>query len=449
VKVLLTQPITFFVKEPPNIPDLGLGYIAAALKRAGHDVHIRDWNMPPGPEEFRHWLAANRPDVVGVKIFTKDVYAARKTVAMAREVLPKALVVIGGPHPSCVSDPAELMEDFAECDYAIGGEAEISLPALLEAYGGGDAGGGRLGGISGFVRRVEGGAAANPKALIHDLDSLGFPAWEMIDPNGYQAAMLGSERPGASAPVITTRGCPGRCTFCSAFNINGRRIRARSPEHVFEEISLLYDRYGVRKLMFQDNCFTQNAESLSALCESIINSRMDLEWDCVTYEQLGNLTPEALSMMHRAGCRMIHMGIESGSVKTRKVMNKWCSLGEVKEKAALIRKSGIKLGTWFMLGFPGETRGDMRDTVDYAFSLGADVLTFTICFPLPGSRVYEHIKEKYGFRKVDWASFDIYSSPYPVSEVSSSELTRLVKKLRLRIRVDRKLRRVKALLGLR
>jgi radical SAM superfamily enzyme YgiQ (UPF0313 family) len=106
-------------------------------------------------------------------------------------------------------------------------------------------------------------------------------------------------------------------------------------------------------------------------------------------------------------------------------------------------------GAWFMLGFPGETRKEMNETIKYAFSLSADLLTFTICFPLPGSRVYRYIKDKYKFDKIDWESFDVHNSEYPVSEVLSRNLTRLLKTLRLRIRFDRKIKKIKSLVGIK
>lgn len=456
MKVLLTQPITEFVKEPPNIPDLGLGYIAAALKKSGHAVFVRDWNMDPSVRDFKKWISENRPDAIGLKVFTKDVSAAKKTITLIRETLPRSIVIIGGPHPSS-SEPEELMHDFAACDFALRGEAESSLSSLLHEISGKGQNG--CDGvflpqnalkIPGFVWREKDKVYSNPIAFEHNLDSIDFPCWEMIDPSNYNIDMLGSAmKEGNAAPVITTRGCPGRCSFCSAFNVNGRTIRTRSPENVFREMALLYNMHNVRKFMFQDNCFTSIKENLTRLCELIIEEGMDIEWDCVSYERIDNLTDETLSLMYKSGCRMIHMGIESGSPITRKVMNKPGSLKEITEKAGLIKKSGIKLCAWFMIGFPGETREEIKKTVGYAFSLNADMITFTICFPLPGSRVYRHIKEKYNLDRIDWTNFDVYSSKYPVSELSSAELTRTLKGIRLRILVSGKIGRLAGILRLR
>jgi anaerobic magnesium-protoporphyrin IX monomethyl ester cyclase len=129
MKVVLMQPLKGFVREPPNIPDIGLGYIATSLKKNGHLVHILDWNMKLTVKDFKKWLKEIQPDVIGIKIFTKDVGAAKRTISLVRETLPDGIIVIGGPHPSAV-DPLELMEDFGECDFAIKGEAEASLSYL-------------------------------------------------------------------------------------------------------------------------------------------------------------------------------------------------------------------------------------------------------------------------------------------------------------------------------
>lgn len=446
MKVLLMHPLTAFVADPPNIPDLGLGYIMASLRKYNHQVFIRDWNTNPSVEDFKEWLIENKPQAIGIKVFTKDVGAAKKTISIIRETLPEVTIIIGGPHPSAVA-PAELMEDFLECDYAIKGEAENSFPSLLSLIINrkrdvGDSKGyitdERAKEIAGLVWRNKEGISCNPTSLIHDLDRIDLPCWEMLNPNNYSVDSPGSTLDGwNTAPIITTRGCPGKCTFCSAYNVNGRKIRHRSPENVLNEMLMLYNQYNVRKFMFQDNCFTSHKVNLIKICEGIIKERMNIEWDFVSYERLDNLTNETLSLMYKAGGRMIHMGIESGSEKIRKVMNKSCSLKDISEKVKIIQRNGIKIGAWFMIGFPEETKKEIKETIKYAFSLGTDLTTFTICFPLPGSQVYYHIREKYKFDKIDWSNFDIYNSPYPMSELSSKELTRMLKKIRLRIKLNK------------
>ncbi len=454
MKILLMTPLRAFVEEPPNVPDLGLGYIATSLRNRGHEVSIKDWNIDSSGRDFKGWLTANKPQVVGIKVFTKDVGAAKKTISIIKKTIPEVIVVIGGPHPSAV-DGMEIMEDFTECDFAIKGEAEISFPLLLnEILGSGvDEYKGliskeRAKRIPGLVWQDKEMVHSNRISLIHDLDKIDFASWDLLDPNNYSVDMLGSEKKeGAAAPIITTRGCPGKCSYCSAYSINGRKIRSRSPENVFEEMVILYSKYKVNKFMFMDNCFTAIKKNLKALCEMIIKEKLDIEWDCNSYEALDNLTLDTLRLMYDAGCRMIHMGIESGSEKTRKVMNKFCSLKEITEKVQSIKRNGIKVGAWFMIGFPEETKKEMKNTIKYALSLNADLITFTIVFPLPGTEIYNHLKEKYRLKSIEWSNFDILNSPYPLSELPSKKLTRLLKKIRFRIYVEEKLKGATHFLG--
>lgn len=439
IKILLTVPITSFVNYPPNIPDLGLGYLAAALKKKGHEVHVRDWNTNPSQEEFKIWLEEHKPKVIGIKVFTKDVAAAKKTITIVRETLKGAIVIIGGPHPSS-SEPTDLMNDFVDCDYAIRGEADESLPSLLSEIERSDLLSAndeeeRYKNVPGLVWRKKKNIFSNSISFCHNLDDIDFPCWELTNPKDYSADMLGSTfKDGYLSTIITTKGCPGKCSFCCAYKINGRKIRYRSPSNVLKEISSLYNNYNVKKFMFVDNCFTSNKEHLRKICEGILKEKMKIEWDAVSYEKLDNLTDTSLSLMYNSGCRMIHIGIESGSEKTRKFMNKSCSLKEITEKIKVIKNNGINVGAWFMIGFPEETRKEIRETINYAFSLDADLVTFTICFPLPGTKIYEYIKRKYKFSSINWDSFDIANSPYPVSELSSKELNRLLKFIRLRLR---------------
>ena len=452
MKVLLTQPLVALVKDPPRIPDVGIGYIAAALKKHGHEVYIRDWNMNPSIEDFRQWLTEKNPDIVGVKIFTKDVKAAKETISIIRVTLPDVLIIIGGPHPSA-SEPEELMEDFKESNFAMRGEAEISFPLLLEKINQfkeiairGEVTHEYLTGIAGLVGWFNDQVFHNPISLIEDLDTIDFPCWEMINPSFYSQLINVKV---TNAPIITTRGCPGKCSFCSAYMVNGRRIRSRSAVNVFKEMSLLYTQYNVRRFMFTDNCFTARRENMKALCALIIDGKMDIEWDCVSYERLDNLDDETLPLMYKAGCRMLHMGIESGCEKTRKKMNKMCSLKEIAEKVKSIQKHGIGVGGWFMLGFPEETRNDMKETIKYAFSLGANLIKFSIVFPLPGSQNYNYLKEKHGIKRIDWSGFDISNSPYPMSYVPSKKLSKMKKMLDYRSYIYNNIKRLRYLFGVK
>jgi anaerobic magnesium-protoporphyrin IX monomethyl ester cyclase len=447
MKVLLMVPLRCFLVEPPEIPDLGLGYLASALREMGHDVSIRDWNIDQSADAFKDVIKRIQPAIVGIKVFTKDAAAAKKTMSIVRESFPSATIIIGGPHPSA-SEPGELMEELHECHFAIRGEAEASLPSLLNliATNHRDTSKGisdeKYREIPGLVwKGINGEVFSNPPSLVGDLDRLPLPAWDLLHPQNYRIRMLGSTKDhGFTAPIITSRGCPGRCSFCSAYSISGKRIRFRSAKRVFQEMKILYDSYNVRKFMFLDNCFTAIRKNLVELCELIISNDIDIEWDCVCYEKLSNLNDKTLALMYKAGCRMIHIGVESGSQATRVIMNKACDLQEIGEKASLFRKHGIKLCSWFMIGFPQETLRDTLQTIRFAFSLRSDVVMFTLLYPLPGTDVYNYLKNKYRFSRISWADFEITRSPYPAGSLAPSSLFLLLKLIRFIIRLDTKTR---------
>jgi len=134
--------------------------------------------------------------------------------------------------------------------------------------------------------------------------------------------------------------------------------------------------------------------------------------------------------MYRAGCLMLHIGIETGSEKIRKMMDKTGTLGKITDKIRLLKRNGFKVGAWFMIGFPRETKKEMKETIKYAFSIDADLITFAEVFSLPGAEIYDYLKEKYGFQRIDWSNFDIHSSMYPGSCLSSKRLSRLLKVIR-------------------
>lgn len=440
MKVLLTQPLSDYVAQAPRLPDLGLGHIASALLER-HEVRVWDWNRRGGAAAFEAALREFSPDVCGLKVFTKDVAAALKTIALIRRTLPQTTIILGGPHPSC-SEPGELMPQFPDCEYAFRGEVEHVLPDFLDAL----RDGGDVSATPGLIWREDGAVRCNEPTFIKDLDALRDPAWDLIDPRTYAPA-----RPGqgngrrAAAPIVTTRGCPGRCTFCSAYRANGRVIRRRGPGRVVDEMERLSRDYGVSIFHVMDNCFTSEATHLKEFCQEIMRRNLRLEWDCNSFERLDNLDGPHLEMMSRAGCARLHMGVESAAAETRRSINKKADFAEYERVMREARRAGLATTGWFILGFPGESRAAMRETVRRAYALPADELTFTPCFPLPGSEVYGQWAGRHHVDRVDWAAYDLARSPLPVSELPSRELIWLTRRARLGLKARRRSRALGAL----
>jgi radical SAM superfamily enzyme YgiQ (UPF0313 family) len=431
MKILFSVPaLCYIADDPPVLPDLGLGYLAGVARKHGHAALFLDWNMERTEAAYRTVLERERPEVVCLKVFTKDVGAARRTVSLIRSLCPDAAVVVGGPHPSA-TNPEEIFEDLPGIDFAVRGEGEIGLPVLLQYLQSPDRTAARslLAGVPGLVWKDAGGSVAHNPIQLIATDAYELEAWDLIDPRNYPPVHgMGAPGPAIAAPVITSRGCPGTCTFCSVKLISGNRVRKRPVKSVLDEMSLLVDRYGVRFFLIMDNGFLVDEEFVRQLCTGMIERGIKVAWDCVLIDKGKVLEEQTVALMKQAGCVMVNLGVESGSPKVRKAIHKANTLATIEETVALLKRYDIGVFAFFILGFPDETRADMRDSFRFARSVAFRKVCFTICFPIPGTKVYAYLLDRYGIRKVDWSTFDIHHSPYPMSELSSSQLSFLARR---------------------
>lgn len=180
--------------------------------------------------------------------------------------------------------------------------------------------------------------------------------------------------------------------------------------------------------MIMDNGFLVDEDFVQELCTAMIEKGLKFSWDCVLIDKGRVPQEKTVALMKQAGCAMVNIGVESGSPKVRKAIHKANSVDIIEETIALLRRHEIGIFGFFILGFPGETRADMRETFRVARAMDFQKVSFTICFPIPGTKVYEYVRERFKIGKIDWKSFDIHNSPYPCSELSSSRLSRLARR---------------------
>jgi len=433
MKVLFSVPIMSYISDaPPIIQDLGLGYLVTAVRKDGHEALIKDWNMPPSVEDYVEYLKKEKPQVVGLKVFTKDVGAAAKTIHIIKSVDPSIIVIVGGPHPSTVS-PEELFEDLVGADFAFRGEAEVALPIFLKYQSSPPEVNSRkiLRDVPGLVWRQDGSVIANDVKFV-DVNQFELPSWDLLKPSDYPALMgLNNLHSGNPAPFITSRGCPGRCSFCSVKMINGQKVRRRSLKSVMDELSFLYHEQNVRFLMIMDNGFLVDEDYVQDMCESIIDKGLKFKWDCVFIDTGKALKQKTMRLMKKAGCVMVNLGVETASDRMRRLTRKNNKIGTVREIVSLLKKNDIDVFGFFMMGFPTETRIEIQESIRLARALDFKMVSFTICYPIPGTEVYKYVLQTYNIRKIDWTSFKIHSSPYPLSELTSQNLSRLSRRTNL------------------
>ena len=459
-KILLIQPGMRIATSGQRIvyPPMGIMYLAAVLENKGHEVKIldcqtegldrdaplRDGYVEVGIplEEVGARIEEFGPDMVGISCnFSVMVNSMNETACLAKELCPSAVIVVGGNHPT--SMPEEVMENGA-IDFVLMGEAEESLPALIEAMekersacdggcgdctcgrdnegsgqreDGGDeedmtkgpghegkAGHGHEGpayaDVSGLVWREGERLVINPQGpFIKDLDSLPFPAWHLFPyekySRNYEPRTVTWGEPQAMPTVLTTRGCAGRCVFCSVHRTMGRKFRARRLDEVFREIDFLIDRYGIKKLMIIDDNFTHDRARAKEFCREFKRRGFDIEIHFMVLA-LWCMDEELIDELVEIGCVSMGFAIESGvqDVLTN-VVKKPLNLERAMEVLRYARKRGVHLTGTFVIGLPGETKEDIRRSLYMANYSGLfDSREVYIATPLPGSELFERCSDE-------------------------------------------------------
>jgi anaerobic magnesium-protoporphyrin IX monomethyl ester cyclase len=384
--VLLIYP---YFNPPKNrsifrFPPLGVGYVASSLRNAGYDVSILDCTFMKKEDALRAALGCGA-DVAGVYCM---VTMREECIRFARALRGNCdLLIAGGPLPSC--DPLPFMEDF---DIVVRGEGEKAMTEVVRAY----EDGGDFESVPGIVcmrknmsEDTDEIVFTTPRKLEAHLDEIEFPARDLLQNEeyiGYSMRRFGH----ATTTIITTRGCPFRCEFCSNA-VFGVSYRERSPENVLLEVEEALS-YGYDRIHFADDVFTLNRGRILKFCEEIGKRGLDFKWECLG--RVDSIDREIATAMKEAGCDRIFFGIESGNDSILKMMNKKIMVDSARKAVEAAHSGGIRTGAFFILCYPGESDDTVLDTLRFSTSLPLDYLSFTVPYPLPGTPLYERIKHR-------------------------------------------------------
>jgi len=349
MKVLLVNHITNNISL--SSPDLGLGYLATALKRENHQVDILDCvNLKLTFEKFEDYVSNINVDVIGFRVFSTDLFSVRKSLLIVKKMRPDVKIILGGAHPSYF--PEQTLQYFEEADFAIRGEAEKGLADLIRYLSDPDII--QRENIPGLIWRDNGEIKCNAPVFPEDLDSLCSPDLNLINPCNYPFQTSYLTKSKIVAPLIITRGCPYRCTFCAVRSITGHKIRSHSVSYIIEEIRYLKSNFGIKEVCFIDDNFLTFKNLIIDLCEQIIKQELNIKWSCFGI-RLDMVDKEILSLMEKSGCYLLTVGIESGSQRILDHMKKNLTLDLIENKIKFINtESRIKVIGNFILGYPLE-----------------------------------------------------------------------------------------------
>lgn len=387
-----------FLRTPSRLPrtlPLGLLSIAAYLRqRWAGDVAIRILDMrahETSPEQARAELAAFAPDVVGVTALSLEARAAHEALDLARKVCPDTITLLGGPYPTATPELALADEGL---DYAVLGEGEETTAELLEAL----AEGVDVSQVPGLAYRPKKQGPVQhtaPRGPIMDLESLPWPAYDLVDMEAYFSQLhthLAPQQAHARyAPVFTSRGCPYRCIYCQ--HMFGRRIRYRSPEAVLAQVRHLVETYGVREIHFEDDSFNVDMERAKRIFDLLAEADLGLKIAFPNGVRADRIDEALIAKAKAAGVYSIAFGIESASPRILKLIRKSLSMEQVRAAIDLADRYDIWSIGFFMLGFPTETRAEMEETIRFAVRSRLTTASLHSVIPLPATPLWDLVAE--------------------------------------------------------
>jgi radical SAM superfamily enzyme YgiQ (UPF0313 family) len=350
----------------------GLGYLASSLKSKGYNVEVLDLNNNRDNEDER-LKKTKDADIVGISIKSFTMHTGLETANRVREINPSATIIFGGPHLSV--DGINFIKDNNVADLGLVGEGEEAIIEIAERK--------PFPEIEGLIYRNEKGDVTRNKdrRWNQEISDLPFPDYCAFD----------SIENIEDYPLLTSRGCPYPCTYCSVPFIIGRKWRSRTPDNVIEELKYAMRAYKIKRFGIIDDNFTLLMDRARAICQALIDKNLCLEWSCPNGIRADKLDLSLLRLMRKSGCDSITLGIESGDDRVFDLVNKGEQLQKVRDAIKMSHETGIRVGGFFILGLRGSTfESDMR-SLKFAQELKLEIALFGILVPYPCTPIWDQL----------------------------------------------------------
>ena len=413
--------------------------MAAVLEKGGHQVAVFDQSFDPDVARF---IVSFKPDIIGVSAVTSAVLSGRDMVKQIKREIPEAVILFGGPHPTAM--PFEVVS-WPEIDFVITGEGELSIQMLadwLDKKGSSD----QLKKIPNLYFKSDTIVSYTypAKFLTSDeLTHLPLPAYHLLDVDRIASRIRhGLFRKGKRVlPYMATRGCPNQCTFCC--RMMGSRVRRRHPDQVLNDLEDMIIRYDLDEIYFEDDNFTSSKSYALRILDGMIERGFPISVKFANGLRIDSISEEILEKMRSVGCHSLGFGLESGSERVLKLMQKNLNLAQVQNDIKKIKSFGFLVGANMILGYPGETENDIWEGFQFFESLNLDSIAVVNLIPFPGTAVRE-ICEQNGYLTEQADSWDNYyfdiKNPKILIEtehLSQEQLKKILKKIFFKLYTDR------------
>ena len=394
---------------------IGLAYLAAVLEKNEHEINVIDCPaMEMDSDALKKKLESLKPDLVGITSMTPTIQSTLQSARATREACPEATIAVGGPHATFMDK--EILTEERAVDVVVRGEGEETLLELAQNVSETR----NFQNIKGITFRNGEETFQTPnRPSIQNLDDLPYPAYNHFALHKYR--LYGK----LFLPIITSRGCPFQCSFCTTSRIFGKQYRARSPKNIVDELEQIKNVYGADCFTFYDDTLTLDKDRIFKICEEIKTRRIGIPWDCQT--RVDQVSKEVLTKMKDTNCQQVFFGVESGCQTILDAVNKRTTVEQNEKAISIAKEAGLFVSISIIIGYPGETKEMLKQTLDFIRRAKPDDVYLCVATPYPGTEL-RRVVEKMGLKmSPDWSRYDTVTPVFENPNLKDEEVKELRK----------------------